>query len=271
MRSILCTFLFSAASLSALAASCESLSSLQTPDTKISAGAPANRNLTQFWDGVLMFKEPGSQIPASKFPMLHQAVLNACDSKDGLKDGLISDPRKCDFDPAVLLCKGEDGPTCLTGKQVETARKMYEPVKNPRTGRELGPGLARGSELNWGFMGNGPDPYAVALDQLKYVVFKDANWDWRTFDLARDGERYWAAENLPMNATDPNMKPFFAHNGKLLMYQGFADPNVSPFQTITYFQNVVDNLGGPAKAGNNVRLFFAPGMGHCGGGDGPND
>lgn len=237
----------------------------------IIAGAPANRNLTQFWDGVLMFKEPGSQVPASKFPMIHQAVLDACDAKDGLKDGLISDPRKCDFDPAVLLCKAEDGPTCLTDKQVETVRKMYEPVKNPRTGRELGPGLPRGSELSWNFMGNGPDPYAVAVDQLKYVVFKDANWDWRTFDLARDGERYWAPENLPMNATDPNMKPFFAHNGKLLMYQGFADPNVSPFQTIAYYQNVVDNLGGPAKAGNNVRLFFAPGMGHCGGGDGPND
>jgi feruloyl esterase len=74
-----------------------------------------------------------------------------------------------------------------------------------------------------------------------------------------------------MNATDPNMKPFFAHNGKLLMYQGFADPNVSPFQTIAYYQKVVDNIGDPAKAGNNVRLFFAPGMGHCGGGDGPND
>ena len=108
----------------------------------IVAGAPANRNLTQFWDGVLMFKEPGSQIPASKLPMVHQAVLNACDAKDGLKDGLISDPRKCDFDPAVLRCKAEDGPACLTDKQVETARKIYEPVKNPTTRTRLwsGPG-----------------------------------------------------------------------------------------------------------------------------------
>jgi feruloyl esterase len=137
--------------------------------------------------------------------------------------------------------------------------------------RYLGPGLPRGSELSWTFMGNGPDPYSVAVDQLKYVVFRDANWDWRTFDLTRDGERYWAPENLPMNATDPNMKPFFAHNGKLLMYQGFADANVSPLQTIAYYQNVVDNLGGPANASSNFRLFFAPGMGHCGGGDGPNE
>ncbi len=106
---------------------------------------------------------------------------------------------------------------------------------------------------------------------MKYIVFKDANWDWRTFDLARDGERYWKPENLPMNATDPNMKPFFAHNGKLLIYQGWADPNVPPFQTVSYYQNVVDNLNGPAKAEGSVRLFMAPGMGHCGGGDGPND
>ena len=147
---------------------------------------------------------------------------------------------------------------------------MYEPVKHPRTGRDFGPALARGSELSWNFMGNGPDPYSVALDQLKYIVFKDAAWDWRTFDLARDGERYWAPENLAMNATDPNMKPFFSHNGKLLIYQGFADPNVSPFQTISYFQNVVENVGGPAKASDSVRLFMVPGMGHCGGGDGPN-
>jgi feruloyl esterase len=236
----------------------------------IIAGAPANRNLTQFWDGVLMFKETGSQV-LNKLPMIHQAVLDACDAKDGLKDGLIADPRKCDFDPAVLLCRGEDGPSCLTAKQVATVRGIYEPVKNPVTGRELGPALPRGSELGWTFMGNGPNPYAVALDQLKYIVFKDPGWDWHTFDLAKDGERYWAPENLAMNATDPNLKPFFSHNGKLLMYQGFADPNVSPFQTIAYYQDVVDNTGGTAKASSNIRLFFAPGMGHCGGGDGPND
>src|SRR5579863_7713309 len=105
----------------------------------IIAGAPANRNLTSFWDGVLMFKDAGSQVPASKFPMIHQAVLDACDAKDGLKDGLIADPRKCDFNPAVLLCKGEDSATCLTAKQVETVQKIYTPIKDPRTGRELGP------------------------------------------------------------------------------------------------------------------------------------
>ena len=133
----------------------------------IIAGAPANRNLTQFWDGVLMFKEPGSQIPASKFPMLHQAVLNACDAEDGLKDGLISDPRKCDFDPGGSALQSRGRPHCLTDKQVETARKMYEPVKDPRTGRELGPAPGARQRTELELHGNGPDPYAGCLGSIE--------------------------------------------------------------------------------------------------------
>jgi len=118
-------------------------------------------------------------------------------------------------------------------------------------------------------MGSGPDPYGNILDQYKYVVFKDPNWDWRTFNFDSDYKRSLAPENTQMNATDPNLKRFFAHDGKLLMYHGWNDPNVSPFNTIKYYQSVVDKMGGPARTSNNVRLFMAPGMGHCAGGEGP--
>ena len=236
----------------------------------IIAGAPANRTPLGLWIAAGALKDKAAFIPASKYPAIHKAVIEACDARDGLKDGLIEDPAQCTFDPQALLCKEGDGPTCLTGPQVAAARQYYAAGRNPRTGEELFPALARGSELGWGVMGSGPDPYGNILDQYRYVVFKDPNWDWRTFNFDSDYKRSLAPEYTLMNATDHNLKRFFAHEGKLLIYHGWNDPNVSPFNTIKYYQSVLDKMGGAARTTGNVRLFMAPGMGHCAGGEGPN-
>ncbi len=236
----------------------------------IIAGAPGNRTLMALWIAHALLKDPASHIPPAKFPAIHQAALNACDALDGLKDGLIQDPTRCKFDPGVLLCQGADGPDCLTAAQVEGARKVYTPPNIPRTRKDLFGPLAPGSELGWGVMAGGPAPYAAALDQMKYVVFKDPAWDWRTFDFAKDFPRFERPEYLAMNATDPHIGKFVHHGGKLLIYHGWSDPTVSPYATVLYFQNAQEVLGGAAKAANNVRLFMLPGMGHCSGGDGPN-
>jgi feruloyl esterase len=182
---------------------------------------------------------------------------------------LISDPTRCKFDPDVLLCKTDDGTDCLTAAQVEAARKVYGPGRNPRTGAALFGTLAPGSELGWGVMGGGPDPYAPILDQTRYVVFQDANWDWRTFDFDKDNDRFNRSEYLIMNATDPHLDKFVNHGGKLLMYHGWADQNVSPYQTVQYFRSVEKTLGA-AKTEQSVRLYMMPGMAHCSGGEGPN-
>ena len=234
----------------------------------IIAGAPANRTALALWAAFAVLKEPAAYIPAGKYPMIHQAVLNACDARDGVKDGLIEDPTRCGFDPKVLLCKGADGPSCLTAPQADAARKLYTAATNPRTGQELFPSLVPGTELGWGVLAAGPDPSANIFDHFKYVVFKDPNWDWRTFDFDTGIARAARPENEVMNATDPNLKPFFAHNGKLLMYHGWSDTNVATLNTIKYYKSVVDTVG--AKSTDNVRLFLEPGMGHCGGGEGPN-
>jgi len=235
----------------------------------IIAGAPANRTAISLWIAAAVLKEPASYIPPSKYSIIHQAALAACDARDGLKDGLIDDPRKCTFDPKVLLCKGADGPSCLTAPQVDAAKKIYSPAINPRTGQQLFSSLVPGTELNWGIQAAGPDPSANIYDQYRYVVFKDVNWDWRTFNFDSDAARGDLPENVPMNATDPNLKPFFAHNGKLLLYHGWSDSNVPTLNTIKYYKSVVDSMGGVAKVSNNIRLFLEPGMGHCGGGEGP--
>jgi feruloyl esterase len=236
----------------------------------IIAGAPANRTAISIWIAHAVLKDPASFIPAAKYPIIHQAALNACDSRDGLKDGLIGDPTKCDFDLKVLLCKAGDGAECLTSPQVDGAKKFYTPPVNPRTGKELFSTFVPGTELGWGVQAAGPDPYVNGLDQYRYVVFKDPNWDWRTFNFDTDVARGELPENLVMNATDPNMKAFFSHGGKLLLYHGWSDPNVPTLNTIKYYKSVVDGMGGAASASNSIRLFLEPGMAHCGGGEGPN-
>ena len=118
-------------------------------------------------------------------------------------------------------------------------------------------------------MAGGPEPYAAILDQLKYVVFKDPAWDWRTFDFDKDNDRFERPEHLVMNGTDPNLSQFIARGGRLLIYHGWNDQNVSPYNTVKYFKSVEDTLGGASKIASNVRLFMVPGMAHCSGGEGP--
>jgi feruloyl esterase len=236
----------------------------------IIAGAPANRTALALWIAFAELKDPASYIPASKYSLVHQAVLEACDAHDGLKDGLIDDPTKCKFDPKVIACHGADGPDCLTAPQAEAVRKIYSPATNPRTGQQLFPSLVPGSELGWAVLGGGPEASPTITDQYKFVVFKDPHWDWRTFDFDKDMVRAETPENLVMNGTNPNLKPFFSHNGKLIMYHGWSDPNITPLTTIQYYKTAMDTLGGAKNTADSMRLFMVPGMGHCGGGEGPN-
>ena len=237
------------------------------------AGAQANpRTRLNAWQlsiGQAALKDPAASIPASKYPAIHRAVVNACDALDGIKDGLISDPPRCRFDPQVLACKGDDGPECLTARQVETARTIMSPARTAR-GEEVFPGFAAGTELGWGPLVGGPEPTSLAIDQYRFVVFKDPSWDWRTFSLERDLALADKVDQGTINAIDPNIGEFTRRGGKLLMYHGWADQLVGPGTSINYYNSVVKALGGVPATTGSVRLFMAPGMGHCGGGEGPN-
>ena len=157
------------------------------------AGAQANPRTGQAMLGVALaqaiLKDPATRIPPAKFPMIHEAVVKACDSLDGLKDGLIGDPRKCKFDAKTLQCKGAEAADCLTAAQVAALPKMYQPAMNARTGKPVSMALMPGSELGWNVYIGSPEPNPIGLDQFKYVVFKDPNWDWRTFDFDKDVDK----------------------------------------------------------------------------------
>jgi feruloyl esterase len=239
----------------------------------ILAGAPGydrvNQSVQMLMNAKATLDDPASMIPSSKYPAIHRAALDACDANDGLADGLISEPLKCRFDPAVVACKGGDAADCLTPPQLEAARKIYGGVKHPKTGAQIFPGLEPGSELNWGGPAGGPAPLAVAGDLFKSVVFKDPHWDFRTFDLARDYDAVHAIDNSGLSPTSADLRPFAARGGKLLIYHGWGDMNVAPRSSVNYYNRLVETMG-QAGVDNAVRLFFAPGMAHCGGGEGPN-
>src|SRR5262249_55015021 len=156
-----------------------------------------------------------SFIPPAKHAVIHQAVLAQCDALDGVKDGLIEDPTRCRFDPTSLLCKGGDGPGCLTAAQVDAARVVMSPAKNRKTGELIFPGFEPGNELGWARMLGGPEPFVTALDQFKYIVFGNPDWDWRTFDLERDVAAADASGKGTLSAVDPDLTRFAGHGGRL--------------------------------------------------------
>jgi feruloyl esterase len=235
----------------------------------IIAGDPANvrRNAWALWLANQTFKDHADHIPPSKYPMIHRFVLDACDANDGLKDGLIENPENCQVDFKKLECKGEDKADCLTPRQVETAQTMISPAADSK-GNIFFPRLEPGTELRWARLAGGPAPADLFLDQFRYVVYENPDWDWRTFDLDRDAAKANAIDK-DIDDLNPDLAAFARHNGKLLLYHGWADQQVAPGSTIDFYQSVLDASGDPAHAPEWVRLFMVPGMGHCSGGEGP--
>ncbi len=235
----------------------------------IVAGAPANYHIhltaADMVASIAARKSKDSFLSAEKRALLNQAVLAQCDARDGVKDGLLADPRSCRFDPSSLLCRESESDSCLTAPQVEAAKAMYAPAKT-KSGEMIYPGLQPGTELAWDPLTSGPAP--ISLIQGAFMVaHDDPNWDWHTFDLDRDtalGDRKLGF----LHAINPDLQAFKARGGKLLLYHGWSDPLIAPENTINYYSSVISKMGRGQDGW--LRLFMAPGMLHCGGGPGPN-
>ena len=245
------------------------------------AGDPGNNrvhlNVGFLWAFAATHDVKGAAtLPTSKLPLVNRAALAACDAADGVKDGIISDPQACHFDPGILLCKADENNECLTTAQVEAVRKVYAGPRNPRTGERIIAGYAPGSESpagdewagGWkGYITDRKEP--MRLDFWRYWVFDNPDWDWRTFDYDRDVA--YADEKLSaVNAVSADLSAFKERGGKLLMYSGWADPVGPPMDAVAYYERVDAAMGGHPATHSFFRLFMVPGMAHCGGGPGPN-
>ena len=253
----------------------------------IIAGDPANYWTHLYMGGHLWIaqatmKDPASYIPATKVPLLANAVNTACDALDGIKDGILNDPRRCHFDPAVLTCKNGDAPDCLTLPQVEAARRIYQGARTA-AGEEIFPGIMPGGEGGaggWSRWITGTDPgrgshMTLGFPFLAYVAFEDPAWDFRTFKFDRvngfdsDVDFIDAKLGPIFDNMNPDLSAFQAHGGKLIQYHGWSDPDISPLNSIHYYDSVVSRNRSIARTQDFYRLFMVPGMQHCGGGPGP--
>jgi feruloyl esterase len=255
----------------------------------IVAGAPANDWTHLFsgfiWNEQALFANPASTVPPAKLAALQAASLKQCDELDGIKDGLLNDPRQCRFDPATIQCRGADNDSCLTAAQVEAVRKIYSGPRNPRTGKVFFPGFEAGAEAapgGWSAWITGPFPIAgsptiqafFGNQFFTHIVFEDPGFDFRNFNFDADVAFADATEAGTINSTDPDLSRFRARGGKLLEWFGWDDPAIPPRSAINYFQSVVARSGQGEDALQHTqeffRLFLAPGVLHCGGGPGPN-
>jgi feruloyl esterase len=205
----------------------------------------------------------------AKVALVTRAAVAACDSLDGVKDGVIADPRLCTrekFNVESLRCKTGDAPDCLTDAQLRAVERIYQGPVDPVTHASIYPGPVVGSESAWSSYWGSTAP--VRADFWRYWAFNDPSWNWWTFDYHRDYAAALAKLGPLVDQNNPDIGAFKAHGGKLLTYQGWADPVVNPLDTIAYYEKVRALQGSQAQTDAFFRLYMVPGMAHCKGGVG---
>ena len=253
------------------------------------AGSPhfamTRYNASQVWPGWLVAKDSEKTIPSSAWSWIHEAVLDKCDgSIDGLKDGLVDDPMTCDFDPYSLVCELGQTEKCLTEKQAGYLKQIYDGPVYQDTGELINRGLPIGAEaVSTDMSSFTPNPKPFFFDLHKWLYFGLYNYldcvnkggdpetcavapNAKISDLTYTDDIRWTEENINplLNAEDPDLKQFFKHGGKLIMWVGTGE--FTNFGEHVAYLNKVRRKVGSKTFNKSVRLFVVPGMGHCGGG-----
>lgn len=209
---------------------------------------------------------------------LQDEVLKQCDTLDGIKDGIVSDPRACKFDFSRLHVCPDGGATtgCFTAKQLEAIKIVYTPLTNNQgtiyPGFPFGAENAEGGWDAW-IAGNNPAmnmpsaQYLFGTSMFKYLVFNDSAWDYSKYDFT-DFFKETRYASAYLDATQTDYTSFKKLRRKMIMYHGWDDPALSAFRTISYYEDVEKK---DKNIQSYIRLFLLPGVLHCGGGPGPDD
>jgi feruloyl esterase len=231
----------------------------------IIAGSLANRHIHMWTAGVSraidLNRNPELALTTEKAALVNQLVMNTCDT---LKEGFLNNPRQCKVDFSKLMCPaGKDDASCLTATQMKTVNTFYGGVKNSK-GELIFSGQALGNPIG-AQRATGQAPGGT-FDIVK-IAFNNGNLDWHDFNLDRDMPLIDKAVGY-VDSVNPDLGKFKKSGGKLLLTHGWADTGITPETTIWYYDSVLNKMG--KNQSDWMRLFMAPGMGHCGGGPGVN-
>jgi feruloyl esterase len=245
------------------------------------AGAPANywtHLLTgAVWNAQATTSDLKSYIPPAKLPAIANAVVRACDARDGVSDGILNDPRKCDFNPETIQCTAAESNRCLTAPQVAALKKLYEGAHDSQ-GRQIFPGFLPGAEEGpggWGLWITGPEPgksllFAFGRGYFATMLYEMPDWDFKSAKIDQIVADADKKSTSTFNATDPKLRPFTSRGGKLILYHGWDDAGISALNSVNYYNSVVKALGEQAALAS-IRLYMEPGVQHCAGGVGPDN
>jgi len=226
--------------------------------------------MTLVWGSRALKDETGKPLLSEEdFQMVRQAVLQRCDLDDGVKDGLIGNPLRCRFDPAVLRCSEQRKEVCLTDRQIEAVRKVYE-GPTTSTGVKLSAGgSVPGTEHLWNHYLGGLERWPKAYFRGMVIPPAGFQWDLNDFDFDRDYKRFFnGMQESLVNDNNPDLRMFKNAGGKLMLYVGWNEWSL-PKRVIDYHDTVEKTMGGPAATRDFFRLFMIPGANHCSGGEGP--
>ncbi len=234
----------------------------------IVAGAPFNDAVRisiaqSFKVPAILARGVATPMRPTSLELLHRKAMERCDATDGVTDSVIERPDHCTVNVDVLACSSVAVTTdCLTTGEVEMAKALYAPLRHARTGDVILDGYSPGSERSWKTTSErSPGQYQAVL------YLQQREWP-GTFDFDTDVERLFSLDAGRMDASSPDLAPFFRRGGKLLQVHGWSDATIPPLTSVRYHDRVIAHLRETTLSRSSYRLFMVPGMGHSRGGDG---
>jgi|SRR5665213_162738 len=224
--------------------------------------------------GTAVMNAAQDAVPACKLRAATAAAIEACDARDGVKDGVIENPAICNFDPKTLVGKPAGSCGTFTEADADVIKKLWEGPRGA-DGTLIWHGQPWGADMTALSATRGnplqPQAFTFTADWIRYWLLQTPQFDANSL-TPELFEHFWDQSieeyGIVIGTDNPDLSAFRDHGGKIVLWHGWADQLITTQGTIDYYKRVLQQMGGAGKTAQFLRLFLAPGIGHCGGGPG---